>query len=617
MPWEHCANTIDDHASCPTCGKSKTQWTVQWDVTRTFRLGKGKGAAGASELRFSLLDWKGDPAAGEPFVVLLPDGKEVEGKLSEYGFGKVPSPAGQGGLRFPRRKADELAAGQGVVAGAEGAEVPVDTDTKLELRLAAPRAKATLEVWQEAAALGERALLGSCSLEAPDARLDTTLADLGLGWQETDERPPFGAATITLGPGIAPKLLERNRSPKHLVRTRARRGGWPNAVKTAPPVDRGGDMFAPADTADAELYSARRWLKASHPHGEKALSVRVVLGAGKTKTTSALPVLHPPALLPVDQRYAELVLTLHLDLVLAAPEGREARTLAGPTFRLPAASFLQDAARVAANTLVSDLTIEYGNPTVPAGKKPLRPRTSMYELYEGKRGEAAFMARWREGCAAAADHVNAAMKKDEHHHPITAHDVGVTFLTEGGVVVLDHPGKKEPTFDGYSHLGIDEILIAYEANWQELQDYMHPDLVALAKDKKHVRTGFVNEGNDPVKTFTNLTIEAACHGVAAIVGHARRKFSKALADRAGKHGPGPWAGRVADLPPHLQFYWTTTFYNTKRAPKYLEEYGLEFHDRAWSEDDDHVAHSMQSKFNVSWRTATFRYFLAMSPAWNG
>lgn len=630
MPWEHCETSIADHAACPTCGKSKTEWTLHWNVTRTFRIGKSK-TGGASELRFTLLDWTDFPVVGEPFVVCLPDMcSEIHGKLNDYGLGKVPSPtAGQGGVRFPGRKAEDFKAGQGVVAGKDGAEVAVDTEERLVLRLAAPKAVATLQVWQEAAALGGRTLLGSCELSAPDARLDTTLADLGISWAETGELPPFGTATITLGPGITGQPLERNRSKNHLVRSRAQRGGYrgekvidkngkerypgfAEPLKSAPPIDRGGDSFAKADARDEDLAPKTRWPKGKHPQGEKVFSVRVALG----KATATLPVLHPAELLPVQKRYGEVSLQLHLDLVLHAPDGSHTKTLPGPTFKFPGAGFLEDANRVTAKTLEKELTREYGNPDVAKGLEPIHARESMYKLYTGEHGNKAATARWRAGCAAAADWVNAHLPED-HDTPITPHDVGVTFVTEGGNTNLAS-GQKDPTFDGYEDLGIDEVLVMYDENWHEIRDYLHPDLVQMSKHKKNVyngeRSGGVNESGFRIKTLIHLPIEEACFAVAAVVAVARRKLAKQLADPAQQ---GPWTGRVTDLPPHLQFYWTTTFYNTKRAPTYLQEFGLEFHDRAWALEDNYKLYQMHSKFNLSWRTATFRYFLAMSPVWDG
>lgn len=101
MPWKHCDHEeVLDSDRCPSCGISKHEWTVQWDVTRTFAIKrKGKG----SFLKISLLDPDGDEVAGEPYVVQLPDGKKVEGKLDDYGYAKIPC-AGDGKcqINFPK-----------------------------------------------------------------------------------------------------------------------------------------------------------------------------------------------------------------------------------------------------------------------------------------------------------------------------------------------------------------------------------------------------------------------------------------------------------------------------------------------------------------------------------
>lgn len=476
---------------------------------------------------------------------------------------------------------------------------PIALFSRFDAEYWANRATARLELYQDAPVLGGRTRIGSCRLDADDVELGTSFADLGIAWTSTGELPPFGTAALTLRQGLAQPAVDRELSAEHLVRSRAQRGGYNGLVPTAPAVDRGGDMFARADTPDAELTPADLWPKGGHPLGEKVFSVRVTVGG----VTATLPVLHPRALPPVEQRCGELVLSLGCDLVLDAPEGREVKTLPGPSLRFPAADFLGDAASVAAGTLEADLTIAYGN---PAALPALHARTSMYRQYTGERGNAATMARWRAAVVAAADWVNAHLPQDVVA-PITAHEVGVTFLSEGGSGVFAQ-GASDPIFNGYGDIGIDKLLTYYDADSFGLREYMHPDLVEMSRHAANIETGFAEDGSR-FKTLRNLNVERACHGVATMVGYSKRKFALELG------ALGPWAGSVADLPVPLQYYWMTTCYNTSRMPKYLREYGVELHDRVWSKEDDHMKYMMESKFNVSWRAATFRYFLAMSPTW--
>jgi hypothetical protein len=99
VPWEHCGNaTITDDAVCPACGITKGQWTVQWNATRTFRVGRPRGM-----LNLELLDAEGAPVAGEPFLATLPDQVEHQGATDESGRAVVPSPDGACVVRFPER----------------------------------------------------------------------------------------------------------------------------------------------------------------------------------------------------------------------------------------------------------------------------------------------------------------------------------------------------------------------------------------------------------------------------------------------------------------------------------------------------------------------------------
>ncbi|MGE0711293.1 MAG: hypothetical protein AB7N76_29260 [Planctomycetota bacterium] len=85
MPWQHCDNEkILDDASCPSCGITKLQWTLEWKVTRVFQVGKKK------ELKLELQDGAGGWLADEPFRVALPDGSVHAGALNEVGYAKVP-----------------------------------------------------------------------------------------------------------------------------------------------------------------------------------------------------------------------------------------------------------------------------------------------------------------------------------------------------------------------------------------------------------------------------------------------------------------------------------------------------------------------------------------------
>lgn len=107
MPWEHCGAEVLDDGRCPGCGISKAQWTLEWNVTRTFTVAR----KGSQTFLRIVASAPGDrPLAGEPFRVEQPDGQVAEGRLDEYGTAKIPTvEGGAATLHFPSRAPGELA----------------------------------------------------------------------------------------------------------------------------------------------------------------------------------------------------------------------------------------------------------------------------------------------------------------------------------------------------------------------------------------------------------------------------------------------------------------------------------------------------------------------------
>jgi hypothetical protein len=103
MPWDHCGQTLADDADCP-CGVTKSQWTVNFQVTRPFRVTTGK-----KQVRITVIDAEDLPVANERFVVTGPDGVEVAGQVDAEGAGRVPcAAAGTYSVRFPDRLAADV-----------------------------------------------------------------------------------------------------------------------------------------------------------------------------------------------------------------------------------------------------------------------------------------------------------------------------------------------------------------------------------------------------------------------------------------------------------------------------------------------------------------------------
>lgn len=103
MPWEHCGESILDDFPCPGCGITKEQWTLEWNVTRTFQV-KSKPT-----IRLGLVDPQELPVEGESFRVEFPGGDPQPGRFDDNGAAKVTSPAkGEATVVFPDRHPSEL-----------------------------------------------------------------------------------------------------------------------------------------------------------------------------------------------------------------------------------------------------------------------------------------------------------------------------------------------------------------------------------------------------------------------------------------------------------------------------------------------------------------------------
>lgn len=108
MPWQHCGEEVLDDGLCPSCGAAKTAWTVDFEVTREFKVRRP-----APRLRFELLAPGGEPVAGEPYRVALADGATLEGALDELGAGGVAPQGGDGcAIVFSERQAGEVLPGR-------------------------------------------------------------------------------------------------------------------------------------------------------------------------------------------------------------------------------------------------------------------------------------------------------------------------------------------------------------------------------------------------------------------------------------------------------------------------------------------------------------------------
>jgi hypothetical protein len=133
MPWQCCGlQILDSDPKCPECGAAKQKWTLRLRNTRVLKIGGGS-------IRFRLLDAAGDPVAGEPYEVLLPDETTKSGTLDAKGCARVRSKAGGAcKITFPERGAEairSLGAAEAVEGSEEATFDAETTKTQFEFEL--------------------------------------------------------------------------------------------------------------------------------------------------------------------------------------------------------------------------------------------------------------------------------------------------------------------------------------------------------------------------------------------------------------------------------------------------------------------------------------------------
>lgn len=478
-----------------------------------------------------------------------------------------------------------------------------------------PPATATLQIYQEG--LGdEKVLMGAFQLDVEGgASLSDTPEGLGIGWKSTEPVKEFGAAIVTKGAKVTVKEFARNKSEGHLLRSRNGRGKY-SSVKNS--VHRGGYMFAPASTDDGDLLPDFLW-KGQKPVREKVMGVHVQFEGERDRRE--VWVLHPTDVTG-DAPYEEVELTLSAKLVLTAEaqtqqtdadqdvdpaETAEHELAPGPKYTFSKHEFLDDASK-SKSALKTQLIKEYGN---PAQSNPVHARDWVSTAQSTATAAVAFRAAIKSAVA----FINSKLPADKHF-TLNEWEVAVTFLTEGGISNLGDAikyGTDDPTYDGYGSLGIDSYVTRWKKNSNQIKSYTSDALTKMAKDDTNVVWN-TNEAGDSLQTFSSLETEDAAHAVAGLVAEAKWAFAENLQD-AGV--VGPWTTKCSDLPLHVQFFWTTLYYNTGtgNGKKSLRNQGCKYHDNVWRLPDEHWEYSGYEKYNANWRTATFRLFKKEITAW--
>lgn len=272
----------------------------------------------------------------------------------------------------------------------------------------------------------------------------------------------------------------------------------------------------------------------------------------------------------------------------------------GPTLEFKAYEFINDGSSTA-EQLKNALNVEYGN---PAKTPPLHARDYVRYFDESTEISKDLVKNVKEV-------TNFLMAKigTGGDYLVNGSEIGCTFLSEGAVTIVSSGinGGKKPVdlkFDGYNDLGIDTYVTAWKKNSGRVRVFTFSGLEAYITSNTNLSKG-TNEKGQAIETFKELGFLNAVYAVGCLYADSKDQFAKDLKD---EKVMGKWICKACDLPIHLQYFWTTLYYNTGKANgiKTLTENGLEYHDLIWKQEDDHAKYQGYEKYNANWRTATFR-----------
>ena len=91
MAWTHCDEKILDDEPCPGCGLSKSEWTLEVDVTRIFEVTRSKTARKSRDawIEVQLLGGDGAPLANAAYKIALPSSRVKKGELDDQGVARI------------------------------------------------------------------------------------------------------------------------------------------------------------------------------------------------------------------------------------------------------------------------------------------------------------------------------------------------------------------------------------------------------------------------------------------------------------------------------------------------------------------------------------------------
>lgn len=355
---------------------------------------------------------------------------------------------------------------------------------------------------------------------------------------------------------------------------------------------RGGYSFCKAD-----LFMSNK-----HSRNE-ALSINLLLNDDEEG-------IFVPILYPESSRSSPWIYEAHeFNLYLQIDAADNLWRIDGPTITVPEHEFIADQS-ADASKLPTMLRKEYGN---IKQANPLRPR----ELYSPLKKESAVSQAFIECVDNTARYMRAALPAHTSYR-VSAMEIACTFMCEGGFGILMNGIENQSSpetlrFYGFGDIGVDSYVTRWKNDTGTIKVLTHPSLQKYIDSNINIESR-VNESGEKHETFVELSLTEAVFAVGAMYAMAKHMLSEDLDD---PNVTGVWAGRLHDLPLHVQFFWATVYHNVGHEPekgqKFLKAYGLEWHDLVWEKHDDHLAFRRFAKYNAALRTSTFRLLSVKFP----
>jgi hypothetical protein len=458
------------------------------------------------------------------------------------------------------------------------------TDTGEGVIHVAEFAEASLEIFQENDKAPGPQRIGTIMLRGPAPQGDDP--PWGLAWVD-EEVYLSGPARLTIADFVKVESFAREKDPNLLVRDR---GGKDYEKEKLPVAERlrGGYTFAPSDLEDGAYLG-----HASVKRDRSIASVELVLAPAE-KQRHRMYFLYPT---PARQVWMYDEHNFKLSYVLTC--GDRTWRADGPTVQIPTYEFIHDPSDTGA--LKDNLKAEYGT---PAKNPPLYARD-----YVGLLTGLSSVSLALSGLLPlVVSFINSKIEPG-HRYTINAAELVCTFLSDGAVdtfrdAIVGRLGIGDLLFDGYQDVGIDRFIDAYEGDQGPIRVFTFDQLrLMLAAGRSAV--DLIDGKDGAYKKFDKLPLPLALYAIAALYGQAKHHFAQDVED---PKIMGRWAMPVDELPLHVQFFWSTIYYQTglTNGRGTLGRRGLEYHDIEWPYEDDPGKYKDFEKYNANWRTASFR-----------